>query len=543
MGKLSIGVKKGEDTPFFEFKDNIGNEESLTITIRNCDVEGSTLANIMDPLRDLLKQGIHLKDIYVSIETNGLPAEEGLLVYCLYAIISVIPSIPVNSLVIAADLLETECCLDNVIILQLLKDNLLDPKSSLQYLQLSGLIFNEDMSLDILGKMLSHPDCRLKGFSFRDSSIPNIGRWIKNYLGNTRLKLLDLTCVQDGFDDAAAVELGKVLKNHPTLKFLDAWYLFDVTNNGAKAIAEALKTNTVLKYLNFTNPNIGEAALIEFAEALKYSKLEALLLDVGEEFDTPESEAPLDESAIAFGEAFKVNNTLVYFSLQRQEPTEAGAEALRQGILQNQSLQCFATSSDTDGEFNCILDKNKHTRKKHNLLWTISEEYGDQPLPEQSIKDVPPQSADERPAQIQRPSVFAGCEFFRGATWPFFTTAKGDKCEIYWEVHAIEIASALDFFESATPLLEVELPAASASAIDYTSYFQWLPREMVEDTLSLPWPEDEIRKEKERQTQREVRESFWQELLEPPTQRRRIDGEEGTPNGESSTANRRGLFN
>ncbi len=550
MGKLSIGVKKGENTPFFKFEDyrgnisnidNIGNEESLTIEIRNCEVKGSTLANIMDPLKELLEQGIYLRDIYVDIYADARPGEQSFLVYCLYAIISVIPFIPVNSLAIRADLRgRARRSLDNFIILQLLKDKVLDPNSSLQYLELSCLIFKEDASLDIIGKMLSHPNCRLEGFSFQESVIPNIGRWVKDYLGNTRLKLLDLAYVGEDFDDAAAMELGKILKNHPTLKFLGARDLYNITDEGGKAIAEALKTNTVLEYLNFANTDIGEATLIGFAEALKYSKLVVLILDLGDE-DT-DSEAPLDESAIAFGEAFKVNNTLVYFSLRRQRPTEAGVEALRQGILQNQSLQYFATGWDTDGEFNCILDKNKHTRKKHNLLWTIWEEYGDLPSTEQSIQDVAVQSADEKPVQIQRPSVFAGCEFFRGTRLPFFTTAEGYECDLYWQTETIDIASALGFFENATPELDVELPAAaSASTLEYSSYFQWLPREMAEDALSLPWPEDEIKKEKERQTQREVRESFWQELLEPAAKRRKIESEEGTrTHGENSTA---GLFN
>ena len=502
MATLSIFLTQGEVIPSFKIEGSISTDEELYINLANSAEEGCGHANFIISLRDLLKQGQCLKKIHVFIgKERGEPAKD-LLYFSLGAVFFAIPFIPVNSLVISGELLYSLYCLDDMSILKLLKQTVLDPKNSLKYLELGNLTIEKDMSLDCIGEMLSHPHCRLEGFSFVGSTIPNIGRWIKNYLGKTRLHLLSLADIL-GFNTAAAFELSKVLKNHPSLKYLDIWYL-NVTNEGAKAIAEALKTNTVLEYMNFTN-NIGEDALIEFAEALKVNtRLTVLNLSDGElsEVMGAESSVSLDKSAIAFAEAFKVNNTLVYLNLSRGEATEAGTDALRQGLLQNQSLQAFHCLPDAE-VFKEILGHKRRTRKQH-LLWTIWGQFGDVLSLNQSIAEISVQNKSQ--------SVFASCNFR-----PFsFITADGRKYFVTWDTHVIEIAEALGFLDSSEP--------APASSSDYTSYFQWLPKEMVEDTFVLPLSKAAITAEQQRINQRRVPDGFW-EQVQDQAKRRKIEGE------------------
>ena len=502
MVKLCIGIEEGKDTPFFELEGNIGTEESLYIEITHYDVEGSIPAKIIRPLKDLLKLGIHLEKIHLSLGEPRRESAQDLLYCCLLGVLSYFPS-TVHSLIIECE--DGDACLDEPVILEFLKNVLLDPKNSLTYLQLTRFKFTEDSSLNILGEMLSHPACPLKGFNLSECSTPNLGPWIKSYLGKTRLTLLGLNYIQPGFDDDAAIELGAVLKNHPTLKFLDIGYLNDVYDKGAKAIAEALKTNTVLEYLDFTNNHLEEEALVEFAKALEINQtLVVLSMPFQEDGETDDR---LHQSAIAFGKAFKVNHTLAYFNLDGSTPTEEGDTALEEGLRENQALQVFTIDSYRSSEFENILKNKKQMRKKCDLLWLIWEEFG-----------------GFRPGQSVAGGVFAGCDF----SADHFTNATGNKSTDIGSnsltISAFhKIAKIVGCFDTAIPKND----SSSPSNTEYSSYFQWLPKEMVEDTLVLPLSKAAITAEQQRINQRRVPDGFWTQVQEVQrcAKRRKIEGE------------------
>ncbi|CAF1163317.1 unnamed protein product [Didymodactylos carnosus] len=102
----------------------------------------------------------------------------------------------------------------------------------------------------------------------------------------------------------------------------------NISAEGAKAIAEALKTNQTLTALDIENNNISAEGAI--AEALKTNQtLTALGIN---------SNNISAEGAKAIAEALKTNQTLTTLHMYNNNITDAGAKAIAEALKTNQTL-------------------------------------------------------------------------------------------------------------------------------------------------------------------------------------------------------------
>ncbi|CAF1522034.1 unnamed protein product, partial [Didymodactylos carnosus] len=103
----------------------------------------------------------------------------------------------------------------------------------------------------------------------------------------------------------------------------------DINNNnisdaGAKSIAEALKTNQTLTYLLINNNNISDAGAKSIAEALKTNQT---LTDL-----RIENNNISDAGAKAIAEALKTNQTLTDLRIENNNISDAGAKAIAEAV-------------------------------------------------------------------------------------------------------------------------------------------------------------------------------------------------------------------
>lgn len=185
--------------------DDTDTENFLLITVKNREVigdkmavkmEGPPLPPLSKTIQDLLKKIKPLKKISIVMQGTREKPQNDLFFYCFLDVISSLPFIPVEYLIV--HLAQSDQNLDDVPLLEALQKALLNPNTSLKYLELGILSLLEYKSLQIIGEMLVHPDCRLQGLSFGNSSFFHfhIARWITEYLGQARLRLLELTILR-----------------------------------------------------------------------------------------------------------------------------------------------------------------------------------------------------------------------------------------------------------------------------------------------------------------------------------------------------------
>ncbi|KJE97167.1 hypothetical protein CAOG_010090 [Capsaspora owczarzaki ATCC 30864] len=144
---------------------------------------------------------------------------------------------------------------------------------------------------------------------------------------NKTLKYLDLD--NNLIGDAGAQSIAEALKVNTTLKALSL-AKNQIGDVGANAIAEALKVNKTLTWLDLGKSRIGNAGAQAIAEALK---MNAMVTEIG-----LKQNQIGNVGANAIAEALKVNKTLTWLDLGKSRIGNAGAQAIAEALKVNTTL-------------------------------------------------------------------------------------------------------------------------------------------------------------------------------------------------------------
>jgi patatin-like phospholipase/acyl hydrolase/Ran GTPase-activating protein (RanGAP) involved in mRNA processing and transport len=130
--------------------------------------------------------------------------------------------------------------------------------------------------------------------------------------------------------DDQRIQWQRLLRNDSTLQQLNLVYN-QIGEEGAEALAEALKINSTLQWLVLNSNQIGDAGTGTLAEALKVNRtLQQLNLNLNRIGDA---------GAKALAAALQVNSTLQQLELHGNEIGEEGAKALAEALKVNRTLQ------------------------------------------------------------------------------------------------------------------------------------------------------------------------------------------------------------
>ena len=146
----------------------------------------------------------------------------------------------------------------------------------------------------------------------------------------TELRLINMKI---GNEEAKA--LAQALKRNATLQFLDL-YDNQISDDGARALAEALKMNTVLRGLYLNSGQISDDGARALAEALKVT-VHTTLWRLAQNYNQIN-----DGGAVPLAEALKRNTTLraLYLKGTREiSPSKAGANAIVAALISRDNSQ------------------------------------------------------------------------------------------------------------------------------------------------------------------------------------------------------------
>eukprot|EP00948_MAST-09A_sp_MAST-9A-sp1_P001677 g1677.t1 len=132
-------------------------------------------------------------------------------------------------------------------------------------------------------------------------------------------------------DNEGAEAIAYALKINKTLERLSL-SKNDITDEGAEAMADALKVNETLDHLNFYSNRIEDQGAVAIADALKVNKT-LVSLDL-------QGNGITDEGAEAIATALKVNKTLKYLHLCENKFGVRGLEAIADALEVNKTLWC-----------------------------------------------------------------------------------------------------------------------------------------------------------------------------------------------------------
>jgi hypothetical protein len=164
----------------------------------------------------------------------------------------------------------------------------------------------------------------LYGGSSGDDGAKAIAEALKS---NTSFIALYFNCRAIGTDGVKAI--AEMLKSNTSLTTLKFRYN-EIGDDGAKAIAEALKSNTSLTTLNLHTNEIGVDGAKAIAEALK-SNTSLTTLNLG-------GNRISVDGAKAIAEALKSNTSLTTLNLWYNEISDDGAKAIAEALKSNTSL-------------------------------------------------------------------------------------------------------------------------------------------------------------------------------------------------------------
>jgi Ran GTPase-activating protein (RanGAP) involved in mRNA processing and transport len=123
-----------------------------------------------------------------------------------------------------------------------------------------------------------------------------------------------------------------------------------IGDNGAKAIAEALKVNAVVTELGLNANNIGPEGAIAIAEALKVNAVVTTLNLMYNSIGA--------EGAKAIAEALKVNAVVTTLYLYGNSIGDEGAIAIAEALKVNAVLKFFPNASTTVRSVKCLLSSD-----------------------------------------------------------------------------------------------------------------------------------------------------------------------------------------
>jgi hypothetical protein len=123
--------------------------------------------------------------------------------------------------------------------------------------------------------------------------------------------------------------LKRLKRNDPTLSALDLQGE-EIGNDGAVALAGALRKNTHLKYLSLADCSIDDDGGTALAKMLEYNTgLKELIVSYN---------WITDDGATVFAEALKINTTLEVLMLHETEISDKGAEAFLKALNYNSTI-------------------------------------------------------------------------------------------------------------------------------------------------------------------------------------------------------------
>ena len=146
--------------------------------------------------------------------------------------------------------------------------------------------------------------------------------------------LLKLDISHMSYDDEGAIAIAEALKVNTTLKEINLSHTYAITDEGVIVIAEALMVNKTLERINLQESRITDRGATVIAEALKVNKtLKEINLSANSDIT--------DEGVIAIAEALTVNKTLERIDLLNSTITEYGTTKFIEHLEYNSSLQEF----------------------------------------------------------------------------------------------------------------------------------------------------------------------------------------------------------
>jgi len=185
---------------------------------------------------------------------------------------------------------------------------------------------------------------------------------------NTTLTEINLTC--NGIGPEGAKALVETLQLNIKLTTIN-FGCNGIGDEGAKALAEALRTNTTLTKINLANNNIGLEGIKALAEALqmntKLTTIDLANSNIG------------DKGAKTLAEALQLNTKLTNIFLDHNGIGPEGAKALAEMLQRNNVLREMNLGSNNIGpEGFKALAKALHTNTKLRLLHVYSNKIGDE---------------------------------------------------------------------------------------------------------------------------------------------------------------------
>ena len=175
--------------------------------------------------------------------------------------------------------------------------------------------------------------------------------------------LQKISISRNKISDDGAIAFSECLKTNTTLIELDMSHN-DITCKGASVIAEAIQVNTTLQKLNISGNKISDDGAIAFSECLKTNTTlieldmswnditckgviaEAIQVNTTLQKLNISSNKISDDEAIAFSECLKTNTTLIELNMSRNNITCKGASVIAEAIQVNTALQKLNISSN-----------------------------------------------------------------------------------------------------------------------------------------------------------------------------------------------------
>lgn len=155
--------------------------------------------------------------------------------------------------------------------------------------------------------------------------------------------IYDINLGNSDIDDADVLDLSIGLTSNHSLTRLDL-YMNNITQIGAKYLADALKVNTCLKSLNLFENNIFNNGAIALAEALLVNNtLECL--DIG-------GNRISDGVSLVFSKVIATNNTLTYLNLSDNNISSDGINILLGALVNNSTVTSLSVRNDDYNDIN-----------------------------------------------------------------------------------------------------------------------------------------------------------------------------------------------
>ena len=160
--------------------------------------------------------------------------------------------------------------------------------------------------------------------------------------------------------------IAEAIKVNKTLQELDISHN-NISDDGAAAISDALKSNNLLQILNMSSNNINDKGAIKVAEAIQVNKT------LQELYIRSNYIKLSDDGAAAFSDALKNNNSLQILCMLYNNITSEGAKLIAEAIKVNKTLQELDISNNDISDDGAAAISN--ALKTNNSLLILDMSY------------------------------------------------------------------------------------------------------------------------------------------------------------------------